>query len=232
MRDGRRRKESVWNDLRNLPDFGAGDGCACLRARAASSFWAGWTSRTIGGRTGIPPTLAITPSDALLGVCGGDREVVPRHRPGLKDADSLKLLAEVAGFVRERGFEIIDVDGVIAAQAWKLSLPRANAREPSGHGSACGKRRRKGHHHRALGPRGSRSWASPPTPPASCAAFNGHQNLTNEPSTTHRRRRPSRPARPLGERRRRGEPGVSVFAPSCRRASGKTLARPPRCRHD
>ena len=97
--------------------------------------------------------LAHAISDALLGaVRGGDiGKLFPDTDPAYKDADSLKLLAEVVRFVRERGFEIIDVDSVIA------SLPRANAREPgSGHGSARGKRRRKGHHHRALGPRGSR----------------------------------------------------------------------------
>ena len=43
----------------------------------------------------------------------------------------MKLLAAVADFVRERGYEILDVDSVIAAQAPKLSPYRdADAREP------------------------------------------------------------------------------------------------------
>ena len=67
--------------------------------------------------------LAHAISDALLGaVRGGDiGKLFPDTDPAYKDADSLKLLAEVARFVRERGFEIIDVDSVIAAQAPKLS---------------------------------------------------------------------------------------------------------------
>ena len=62
--------------------------------------------------------LAHAISDALLGaVRGGDiGKLFPDTDPAYKDADSLKLLAEVARFVRERGFEIIDVDSVIAAQ--------------------------------------------------------------------------------------------------------------------
>ena len=61
--------------------------------------------------------LAHAISDALLGaVRGGDiGKLFPDTDPAYKDADSLKLLAEVARFVRERGFEIIDVDSVIAA---------------------------------------------------------------------------------------------------------------------
>ena len=70
-------------------------------------------------------------SDALLGaVRGGDiGKLFPDTDPAYKDADSLKLLAEVARFVRERGFEIIDVDSVIAAQAPKLSPYREQMRE-------------------------------------------------------------------------------------------------------
>ena len=100
--------------------------------------------------------LAHAISDALLGaVRGGDiGKLFPDTDPAYKDADSLKLLAEVARFVRERGFEIIDVDSVIAAQAPKLSPYREAMRENLA--AARGKRRRKGHHHRALGPRGSR----------------------------------------------------------------------------
>ena len=69
--------------------------------------------------------LAHAISDALLGAV----KLFPDTDPAYKDADSLKLLAEVARFVRERGFEIIDVDSVIAAQAPKLSPYREAMRE-------------------------------------------------------------------------------------------------------
>ena len=75
--------------------------------------------------------LAHAIADALLGgIRGGDiGKLFPDTDPAYKDADSLKLLAEVARFVRERGFEIIDVDSVIAAQAPKLSPYREAMRE-------------------------------------------------------------------------------------------------------
>lgn len=75
--------------------------------------------------------LAHAIADALLGaVRGGDiGKLFPDTDPAYKDADSLKLLAEVVRFVRERGFEIIDVDSVIAAQAPKLSPYREQMRE-------------------------------------------------------------------------------------------------------
>ena len=75
--------------------------------------------------------LAHAISDALLGsVRGGDiGKLFPDTDPAYKDADSLKLLAEVARFVRECGFEIVDVDSVIAAQAPKLSPYREQMRE-------------------------------------------------------------------------------------------------------
>ena len=69
--------------------------------------------------------------DAMLGAAalGDIGKLFPDTDPAYKDADSLKLLAEVARFVRERGFEIIDVDSVIAAQAPKLSPYREQMRE-------------------------------------------------------------------------------------------------------
>lgn len=74
--------------------------------------------------------LAHAIADALLGaVRGGDiGKLFPDTDPAYKDADSLKLLAAVAGFVHERGFEIVDVDSVIAAQAPKLSPYRDQMR--------------------------------------------------------------------------------------------------------
>lgn len=75
--------------------------------------------------------LAHAISDALLGaVRGGDiGKLFPDTDPAYKDADSLKLLASVAEFVRSEGFEILDVDSVIAAQAPKLSPYRDAMRE-------------------------------------------------------------------------------------------------------
>lgn len=75
--------------------------------------------------------LAHAVADALLGgVRGGDiGKLFPDTAPAYEGADSMKLLAAVAGFVRERGYEILDVDSVIAAQAPKLSPYRDQMRE-------------------------------------------------------------------------------------------------------
>ena len=71
--------------------------------------------------------LAHAVADALLGgVRGGD---IGKLFPDNEGADSMKLLAAVADFVRERGYEILDVDSVIAAQAPKLSPYRDQMRE-------------------------------------------------------------------------------------------------------
>ena len=75
--------------------------------------------------------LAHAVADALLGgIRGGDiGKLFPDTDPAYRGADSLVLLAEVARVVRDRGFEIIDVDSVIAAQAPKLSPYRDAMRE-------------------------------------------------------------------------------------------------------
>ena len=75
--------------------------------------------------------LAHAVADALLGgVRGGDiGKLFPDTDPAYEGADSMKLLAAVAGFVRERGCEILDVDSVIAAQTPKLSPYRDQMRE-------------------------------------------------------------------------------------------------------
>ncbi len=75
--------------------------------------------------------LAHAVADALLGgVRGGDiGKLFPDTDPAYEGADSMKLLAAVAGFVRERGYEILDVDSIIAAQAPKLSPYRDQMRE-------------------------------------------------------------------------------------------------------
>lgn len=75
--------------------------------------------------------LAHAVADALLGgVRGGDiGKLFPDTDPAYEGADSMKLLAAVANFVRDLGYEILDVDSVIAAQAPKLSPYRDQMRE-------------------------------------------------------------------------------------------------------
>lgn len=75
--------------------------------------------------------LAHAISDALLGgIRGGDiGKLFPDTDPAFKGADSLKLLAAVADKVRAEGYDILDVDSVIAAQAPKLSPYREAMRE-------------------------------------------------------------------------------------------------------
>lgn len=69
--------------------------------------------------------------DALLGGAraGDIGKLFPPDDPAYKDADSIQLLAHVAAHVRSLGFEIIDVDSVIAAQAPKLSPYREQMRQ-------------------------------------------------------------------------------------------------------
>lgn len=75
--------------------------------------------------------LAHAIADALLGaIRGGDiGKLFPDTDPAYKGADSLKLLAEIARVVRAGGYEIIDIDCVIAAQAPKLSPFREEMRK-------------------------------------------------------------------------------------------------------
>lgn len=82
--------------------------------------------------------LAHAVADALLGaIRGGDiGKLFPDTDPAYKGADSLKLLAAVANLVREKGFQIMDIDCVIAAQAPKLSPYRDQMRENLA--AACG----------------------------------------------------------------------------------------------
>ena len=75
--------------------------------------------------------LAHAIADALLGaIRGGDiGKLFPDTDPAYKGADSLVLLGSVADLVRERGYEILDIDCVISAQAPKLSPHREAMRE-------------------------------------------------------------------------------------------------------
>lgn len=65
-------------------------------------------------------------ADALLGATrlGDIGKLFPDTDPAYKGADSLKLLESVANVVSENGYEILDIDCVIAAQAPKLSPHR------------------------------------------------------------------------------------------------------------
>lgn len=82
--------------------------------------------------------LAHAVADALLGaIRGGDiGKLFPDTDPQYKGANSLFLLSEVANLVRKEGYEIIDIDCVIAAQAPKLSPHRDAMRENLA--KACG----------------------------------------------------------------------------------------------
>lgn len=70
-------------------------------------------------------------ADALLGAArlGDIGKHFPDTDPAYKDADSLKLLEAAANLLREEGFEILDIDCVIAAQAPKLSPYREAMRK-------------------------------------------------------------------------------------------------------
>ncbi len=75
--------------------------------------------------------LAHAIADALLGAAraGDIGKLFPDTDPRYAGADSLKLLSAVADHVRDLGFEIVDVDSVVAAQAPKLSPHREAMRE-------------------------------------------------------------------------------------------------------
>lgn len=70
--------------------------------------------------------LAHAISDAILGAAraGDIGKLFPDTDPAYKGADSMVLLSRCCDHVRELGFEIVDVDSVIAAQAPKLSPHR------------------------------------------------------------------------------------------------------------
>lgn len=74
--------------------------------------------------------LAHAVADAVLGAAraGDIGKLFPDTDPAYEGANSMKLLAAVATHVRELGFEIADVDSVIAAQVPKLSPYRTDMR--------------------------------------------------------------------------------------------------------
>ena len=70
-------------------------------------------------------------ADAILGASrlGDIGKLFPDTDPAYLNADSLVLLANAAAEVRKAGFEIIDVDSVIAAQVPKMTPYRDQMRE-------------------------------------------------------------------------------------------------------
>ena len=68
--------------------------------------------------------------DALLGALreGDIGKLFPDTDPAYEGADSVELLRHVAALVRERGFEIVDCDCTVAAQAPKLAPYREQMR--------------------------------------------------------------------------------------------------------
>lgn len=70
-------------------------------------------------------------ADALLGAArlGDIGKLFPDTDPAYAGADSIKLLEHVGERVRACGFEIVDIDSVIAAQAPKLSPYRDQMRQ-------------------------------------------------------------------------------------------------------
>lgn len=69
-------------------------------------------------------------ADAILGAArlGDLGKLFPDTDPTYAGADSLKLLAEVMRLARERGYELLDCDCTIAAQAPKLAPHRERMR--------------------------------------------------------------------------------------------------------
>ncbi|MBQ9069699.1 MAG: 2-C-methyl-D-erythritol 2,4-cyclodiphosphate synthase [Eggerthellaceae bacterium] len=75
--------------------------------------------------------LAHAVTDAVLSAAraGDIGRLFPDTDPAYAGANSIDLLAHVAAYVRELGFEILDVDSVVVAQAPKLSPYRDAMRE-------------------------------------------------------------------------------------------------------
>lgn len=69
--------------------------------------------------------------DALLSAAraGDIGKFFPPDDPMFKDADSLQLLREVACLLRDWGYNVVDIDAVIAAQEPKLSPYRDAMRQ-------------------------------------------------------------------------------------------------------
>ena len=75
--------------------------------------------------------LAHALADALCGACrlGDIGKLFPDTDPAYEGADSLVLLSRVASLAREAGYELLDCDCTVAAQAPKLAPHREAMRE-------------------------------------------------------------------------------------------------------
>ncbi|MBP5314023.1 MAG: 2-C-methyl-D-erythritol 2,4-cyclodiphosphate synthase [Eggerthellaceae bacterium] len=75
--------------------------------------------------------LAHAVMDALLGAIreGDIGKLFPDNDSAYEGADSMKLLSFVAQKVKEKGFEIVDVDSVIVAQSPKMAPYRDQMRQ-------------------------------------------------------------------------------------------------------
>lgn len=74
--------------------------------------------------------LAHALMDAVLGAmrAGDIGRLFPDTDPAYEGADSLVLMARVAGLARDRGYRVLDVDCTVAAQAPKLAPYREQMR--------------------------------------------------------------------------------------------------------
>lgn len=74
-------------------------------------------------------------ADAILGATrlGDLGKLFPDTDPAYAGADSLKLLEQVMGLARERGYELLDCDCTIVAQAPKLAPHRERMRKNLAH---------------------------------------------------------------------------------------------------
>lgn len=61
--------------------------------------------------------------DSLLGACalGDIGKLFPDNDEKFKDADSIKLLKEVYGIIKSRGYAVVNIDSTICCQSPKLA---------------------------------------------------------------------------------------------------------------
>ncbi len=75
--------------------------------------------------------LAHAIADAILGATrlGDIGKLFPDTDPAYEGADSMVLLSEVAQYIKDKGFTIVDCDSTIAAQVPKISPHREDMRQ-------------------------------------------------------------------------------------------------------
>ncbi len=77
--------------------------------------------------------------DAVCGACrlGDIGRLFPNDDPAYAGADSLVLLSRVMGFAREAGYELLDCDCTVAAQAPRLAPHRDAMRSAMARAMGC-----------------------------------------------------------------------------------------------